>query len=100
MILVITTTSSFEDARNIAKELITNKYAACVNIIPSITSIYIWNNEIQEENEYMLFIKTAKSFEDIKNFLKKIHSYELPEIIKINLEGSEEYANWVKRFSL
>ncbi|QCT94066.1 divalent-cation tolerance protein CutA [Caminibacter mediatlanticus TB-2] len=96
--LVMTTASNFEEAKKIAKYLVENHYAACVNIFP-ITSIYFWDNKLQEDNECMLFIKTAREFEEIKNIIKKIHSYELPEIIKINIEGEEEYIEWIKRFS-
>ena len=97
--LVITTIETLEDAKKIAKFLVDNRYAACVNIIPSIISIYYWDDKLNEDNEIMLFIKSAKSFDELKNIIKKIHPYEVPEIIKIDIEGNEDYINYLKRYS-
>ena len=97
--LVITTVETLEYAKKIAKFLVDNRYAACVNIIPSIISIYYWDDKLNEDNEIMLFIKSTKSFDDLKNIIKKIHPYEVPEIIKIDIEGNEDYINYLKRYS-
>ena len=97
--LVITTCENLNQAREIAKYLLNHRYAACVNIIPSIVSMYYWNDELNEDSEVMLFIKSAKSFDELKRIIKKIHPYELPEIIKIDIEGSEEYMKYLKRYS-
>ena len=95
---VLTNCSNSEEARAIAKSLVENKLAACVNIIPKITSIYSWKDEIVEDEEYLLFIKTRKNhFRLVKKEIRRLHSYELPEIIMLQIKkGSKEYLEWIK----
>lgn len=100
--VIVCTTSSLEEAKKIAHGLIKNKIAACTNIISGVTSVYFWQNEVCEDNEYMLFIKTQRSlFESVKNFIVENHSYELPEVIMLPIEaGLEGYLNWIKENTL
>ena len=100
MISVIFTTINNEQvARKIANFLLEEQIAACVNIIPNVISIYKWKGKIEEEKEFIIFIKTVDENVDkaIKR-VKELHSYELPDIItfKIN-KGLDEYFNYVKR---
>lgn len=96
-IQIQTTTDNSKLAKEIAKELIALKLVACVQIIPSITSIYIWENKLEESEEFLLFMKTKSSnFEQIAEKIKQMHTYETPEIIAtaiINL--SNDYAEWL-----
>jgi periplasmic divalent cation tolerance protein len=71
--------------------------AACVNIIPQIASIYRWQGSIEEARESLLVIKTtAAAFEDVRQAIAKLHSYELPECICLAVEdGSPNYLAWV-----
>jgi len=96
--LVLTTTSNIDEAKIIANKLVQNKLAACTNIVPKIISIYSWKNEICEDEEFLLLIKTRKaSFEAVKDCILKLHSYELPEIIMLPVEkGYEKYLGWIK----
>ena len=93
--IVYTTTSSKEEARKIARELVERKLAACVNIHP-IDSIYEWEGKIEEDEEFALSIKTTTSkVPEVTGHIKKVHSYELPAIISWEITGEAEYMKWI-----
>lgn len=81
----------------IADDLISGEYAACVNIVPGLTSIYRWKGDICKDNELLLIIKSRKSiFNDICSRIKALHPYEVPEIISYDISGgSESYLQWL-----
>lgn len=95
--VVLTTCASSEEARRIAHELVERRLAACVNIIPQIESVYRWRDEIETATEYLLAIKTtAAAFERLRDALRRLHSYELPECAQIVIEdGSAAYLDWI-----
>ena len=95
--IIKTTVQNKEEGLRIARSLIQDCFAACVNIIPNISSIYYWKDKIVEDCELILFIKTRKSlFDKVKDEIKKLHSYEVPEILLIPLENSEKtYLSWL-----
>ncbi len=95
-IIIQTTTNSKDEARNIAKVLLESKLVACVQI-SKIDSLYIWENEMCEDEEYLIIIKTKKEkFKKIKSKIKELHSYDLPEIISINIDDlSKEYKKYI-----
>jgi len=97
-VLIYSTTDSREEARTIGNELVKNKIAACVNIIPNVESIYNWQNELHQDSEFLLIIKTDAKFKnDIQNMFEKIHSYDLPELIMINIQDSSaHYLRWMQ----
>jgi periplasmic divalent cation tolerance protein len=72
--------------------------AACVNIIPGITSVYHWNNEIQHDQEWLLLIKTTGDMsETLKEAIMKIHPYDSPELISVDVtDGLPDYLQWVQ----
>ena len=95
--VVLTTTSSEEEARQIARALVGERLAACVNIIPKVESIYRWQDKVEEAREYLLLIKTTESaFALLQEKLKEMHSYELPECVALAMTaGSPSYLNWI-----
>lgn len=96
--ITLTTASCEDEAKTIARYLVENKYAACVNIVPKMISVYYWEKSICEDEEYLLIIKTKKSnFEKVKETILQLHSYELPEILMLPIEaGFEKYIDWIK----
>ena len=95
--LVITTCPSMEEAEQLAEKLLAARLAACVNIVPSVVSLYEWQGKMEREQEFMLFIKTrAEGFPELEKLVRASHSYELPELIAVPIdEGSKAYLNWI-----
>jgi periplasmic divalent cation tolerance protein len=96
--VVFCTCPSDDIAKSIATTLVTEKLAACVNIIHNVTSVYQWDNQIMCDNEVKLVIKsTAKLFSLIELKINELHPYDTPEIIAMNIQqGNEEYLHWIK----
>ncbi len=84
-------------AEEIASTLIERGVAACINIIPAVTSIYKWQGKLEKEHETLMLIKTDQSrYPDLEQTLATLHPYELPEIIAVPVEqGLTGYLNWV-----
>ncbi len=84
-------------AENLARLLVAGHVAACVNILPGLTSIYTWQGQIESAEEHLLFIKAHKDYyQAIETTLRKHHPYELPEIIAVSIErGLPEYLHWI-----
>ena len=96
-IIVFSTCGSAEEAERIARGLVDARAAACVSIVPGMRSIYRWKGAVEDAAEWLLVIKTARgSFERVKTELRKLHSYEVPELVALPVvEGLEEYLNWI-----
>ena len=94
MYLAYITCKDSEEAEKIAEHLLNKKLIACANIFDS-KSIYHWKGELCNQNEKVLILKTDKKFQDIVGEVKAIHSYELPCILKINVEATQEFGLWV-----
>ena len=97
-ILVLTTAGSEKNAKNIAETLVKLRLAACVNILPKLTSIYRWEEKIETAEEWLLIIKTTrKNFMAVRDAIKELHTYELPECVSVPIEnGSEAYLKWIE----
>jgi periplasmic divalent cation tolerance protein len=97
MIIGMTTVSSEEEANKISRTLVHEGLAACVNVLGKMKSFYKWRGKIEESIEYLLIIKTTENRkEKLLNRIKQLHSYELPEIIFLEVkDGYEEYLSWV-----
>lgn len=97
--LVLCTVNTRDLANNIAKSLVSEKLAACVNISEHITSVYTWDNEVVEDNEILLIIKSKKNlFNKVEAKIKQLHTYDVPEIISIDIQdGSKDYLKWLNQ---
>ena len=95
--IILTTASGEEEGRSIANALVEKQLAACVNIIPKISSVYRWKGQIQSETEVLLLIKTTKDLEaEVYREVQKEHSYDTPELITLPIiNGSEKYLDWM-----
>jgi periplasmic divalent cation tolerance protein len=96
--IVLCTCPNQDIAKQIATELVMDKLAACVNIIPGITSIYSWQGEVMSDDEVQLLIKTQNCFfSALKLKIKTLHPYDIPEIVAIDIQqGDKHYLNWIK----
>ena len=95
--LVLSTAGSQEEAQRIARTLVEEKLAACVNIVPGIESHYRWKDRVESAQEWLLIVKTTASISMIvRDRIKELHSYELPDAIEVPISaGSDEYLNWI-----
>ena len=98
-IVVLSACASAEEAQRLARALVEKRLAACVNVIPGIRSVYKWKDAIQEDEEVLLVIKTSRALmEEVKDEIERLHSYELPEVIALQVvDGSERYLAWMNR---
>ncbi len=94
--LVLVTAPS-GDAERIARSIVEERLAACVSVVRGLRSIYWWEGKIEESGEDLLLIKTrSDALEDLVNAIKRIHPYEVPEIIAVPIVGGlREYLEWV-----
>jgi periplasmic divalent cation tolerance protein len=95
--LVMTTAGSEEEARRIANTLVEKKLAACVSIVARMESVYTWKGNTQESQELLVLIKTtAAAFERVRDAIKQMHSYEVPEVLSFAIDdGNAEYLDWI-----
>lgn len=98
-ILVLTTSPGSITAKKLANELVETGAAACVNILPKVHSVFRWKNTIEQEDEYLLFIKTAAAkYEAVEQVIRAYHPYELPEIISLPITGGlPQYLAWLEQ---
>jgi len=96
-LLVSITASSSEEAERIAEALVQERLAACVNIVPAITSIYRWQGGIHRDSEVLLIAKShPELFGPLAARVKELHSYKVPEIIALPIiAGSKAYLSWI-----
>jgi len=95
--LVLTTCPNEIVAKNIAQHLVTERLAACVNIIANITSVYSWQDELHCDNEVQLLIKTeGNKFAALNARINQLHPYDVVEVIALNIQqGDKQYLNWI-----
>ncbi len=95
--MVLITAPNEEEAVKIAKTLVEEKLAGCINIIKDIRSIYSWQGKIEDEPEVLMIVKTrSELFEELEKRVKSLHSYSVPEIIGLKIKkGSESYLSWL-----
>jgi periplasmic divalent cation tolerance protein len=95
--IILSTCPDFDSANKIAQHLVTAKLAACINILPGITSVYEWQGKLETSHEHLLLIKTRDyHYATIEAEIKRLHPYELPEVISIAIEhGLPDYLKWI-----
>lgn len=95
--LILTTCPNLASATQIAETLVQQQLAACVNIVPGLTSVYAWQGKIEHSSEYLLFIKApAANYGRIEQAILAVHPYELPEIIAVSIDyGLRPYLHWL-----
>ncbi len=96
-IVVLVTTSSGEEAHKIANALLAQRKAACVNIVPGVSSLFWWQGKLDSAQESLLLVKTeASKLGEIVTLVKEIHSYQVPEIIALPIVGgNQDYLQWL-----
>lgn len=97
--IVFCTVPDIEVGSRLAEALVEEGLAACVNLLPGLTSIYRWEDKLQKDSEALLLIKSrADRFGQIAERIRQLHPYELPEIVAVPLsEGLPEYLDWIDR---
>jgi periplasmic divalent cation tolerance protein len=96
-IVVLSTVETEDQARKLARALVEDRLAACVNIVGGVNSVYRWQEEVQESDERLLLIKTNRELlPQVRAAIERLHSYELPEVIALPIvDGSERYLRWL-----
>jgi periplasmic divalent cation tolerance protein len=96
--IVFTSVGNAEEANALATKIVAASLAACVQVLPQMISVYMWEGKIQKEPEHLLLIKTLPDkFEELERFITANHSYTVPEIVAIDAERiSEPYLAWMK----
>jgi periplasmic divalent cation tolerance protein len=97
ILLALSTFPDAETARQISDQLVTERFAACANILPSVESIYRWKENIESGNETLVFFKLSEDRQSaFQDKLRSLHPYDVPEIIFIPVAGGlSEYLQWV-----
>jgi periplasmic divalent cation tolerance protein len=96
LILILTTLPDDDRAEAVARTLVEEQLAACVNVFSPMISIYKWQGQVEREPERQLVIKTTRErLADLEARLRTLHPYELPELIVITASGSDAYGKWV-----
>ncbi|WP_411727240.1 divalent-cation tolerance protein CutA [Methyloglobulus sp.] len=97
LIITLCTCPDKDTAEKIARLLVEESLAACVNILPNIRSIYSWEGQVESAEEHLLIIKSPQTgYQAIETAIRRHHPYELPEIIAVPIErGLPEYINWI-----
>lgn len=98
-LVMLSTAGSEKEANRLAKTLVQEKLAACANVIPRVTSYFYWEGKLCREKEVLVLAKTVREkSKKIIDKVKKIHSYGVPEIIFLKVEGGEKsYLQWVRK---
>ena len=96
-IVAVTTVGTEDEANRLARELVSRRHAACVNIVPVVRSVYRWQGKVCEDSEYLLVIKTAaEEYPAVEVAIRELHSYELPEILAFKVsDGEPGFLDWI-----
>ena len=100
--LVLSTIGSAEEARDLADRLVNESLAACVSILPNLTSVYKWKGQVEREAEVLLIFKTHRQqLDSFKARLLELHPYEVPEVVVLDVQdGHGSYLDWVTEMTI
>jgi periplasmic divalent cation tolerance protein len=96
-VIVLTTLPPEVDAERFASQLVEGRLAACVNVLPAMTSVYRWKGAVETAGERQLVIKTAaERLPDLEARIRELHPYDVPEFVVVPiLDGSRDYLSWL-----
>ena len=96
-VVVFVTTATKREAEKIANHLLNDKLIACANIVGPVTSLYAWQENVERSKEYLILMKSKRNlFNRLNEVVKTMHSYEVPEILALQVvEGSRIYLDWL-----
>jgi periplasmic divalent cation tolerance protein len=96
-IVILVTTPNRDEAARIARAIVSERLAACVNIIAEIESVYRWEGKVTEDKESLMIIKTTEDrYSDLESRVRELHTYTVPEVIALRIErGAEDYLRWL-----
>ena len=96
-LVVLVTAPSAEKAAELGRALVSERLAACANVISAIRSIYWWEGKVQDEPEALILLKTTRDrFEALRDRVLALHPYQVPEVVALGIEaGSEKYLAWI-----
>jgi periplasmic divalent cation tolerance protein len=97
-VIAFSTFPDRETAQKIARELVENAIVACANLVPSVESIYFWKAKVETSAEVLgIFKMTAARYSEFESRLRKLHPYDVPEIVRLNIaEGAVDYLRWIE----
>jgi len=95
--IVLSTAGSEGEASRIARTLVERRLAACVSVVPGVSSIYRWQGALRTEAEWLLVVKTRRDrFDQVRAAIRELHSYEVPEIVMLDIaDGDAAYLGWI-----
>lgn len=96
--LTLTTCGDLRRARRLARALVVERLAACVNVVPGLASVYRWKGKVEEGREVLLLIKsTSARAKRLEARLRELHDYDLPEILTVKVDGGgAAYLRWIR----
>ncbi|MGH9314311.1 MAG: divalent-cation tolerance protein CutA [Vicinamibacterales bacterium] len=97
-VIALTTLPADADAHSFARTLVEERLAACVNVLPEMTSIYRWEGKVEQEPERQVVVKTSRArLAELRERVRELHTYDVPEFIVIPIiDGSDPYLTWVR----
>lgn len=100
MLIVFTTVDDPAEGTSLAESIVGAKLAACVQVLPKMTSVYLWEGSIHQGSEYLLLIKTVpEKYDELEAFINANHSYSVPEIVAVDAQRvSGPYLDWLKDY--
>jgi periplasmic divalent cation tolerance protein len=96
-LIVFITCQSTEEGETIARSVVQERLAACVNVLPGVRSCFMWDGEMKWSEEVLLLVKTTEGkYAELQSRVKELHSYDVPEIVAVKIEaGLEGYLKWI-----